>query len=158
MKYVIALLLLAFSTSLAYAEVTIPISCDNVTKISVDQLKASDLNFIIEEDPYVYFITLWLNQESATKYKKAAAKSIITAVKPDGTYVIKNQILLLTPLGVIKSDAPYQTTINSRQLILFMKTKKKAFVAAQQVCPKIKPKVFFLYDYLEEQRLKGKQD
>lgn len=158
MKFIISLLLLICLTTQAGAEITLFVSCDNVTKTSIDQLRASDLQFTIEGDPYVYFITLWLTPEDAQKYNKIAAQSIITGINPDGTFVINDPLLLLTPSETITSDLPYQTSINSRQLILFTKTKEKALEVTQKVCSQITPKVFYMYDYLEEQRVKEKQN
>ena len=158
MKLFAAILLVICTLSSAYAEITLPVSCENVTKISIDQLKASEIRITLEGDPYLYFITLWLTPATATKYNKLAAPSIITAINPDGSYVITNPILLQTSSGSIYSDAPYQTSINSRQLILLKSTKEKAFKAARRICPQINPKAFFVYDYLEEQRLKKEQD
>ena len=158
MKFFISLLLLILSPSLADAEITLPVSCENVTKISVDQLKSSDLLITIEGDPYIYFLTLWLKPEVAKRYNETAAQSIITEIKPDGTFIVNNPLLLLTPSGAMTSDAPYQTTINPKQLILFAKTKEKAFEAAQKVCPQIKPKVFFLYDYFEAKKRRSSKN
>lgn len=154
MKALITLLMLTISIPLAYADITLPVSCDNVYKTSINQLKSSDLQINLKGDPYVYFITLYLEPEIAKKYNKIAEPSIIKTVRPNGTFIINNPLLLLTPSGAITSDLPYQTSINSRQLILFIKTKDKALEIAQKVCPQIKPEVFFLYDYLENESTK----
>jgi uncharacterized protein YneR len=79
--FFISLLLLISSTTQAHAEILLPVSCDNVTKISVGQLKASDLGITIEEDPFLYFVAIYLTAEAAAKYNELASYSIILDVR-----------------------------------------------------------------------------
>ncbi|MCT4626673.1 hypothetical protein [Halodesulfovibrio sp.] len=155
--FFISLLLLISSTTQAHAEILLPVSCDNVTKISVGQLKASDLGITIEGNPFLYFVAIYLTAGAAAKYNELASYSIILDVRPDGTFIIGNPLIISTPSGSLTSDLPYQNSINSRQLILFVKTKKRTLEAAEMICPRIIPTYHFLYDYLNKQRQKNRK-
>lgn len=157
MKFVKTLLLLAISTSLACAESIIPVSCDEIARISINQAKTSEPPFLTDEYPYVYPITLWFKPEAAPKYKEFTNPNRVAVLKPDGTRIEYRPFFLATSTGMIVSNTPYQTCVNYRQILLHLKTKEEAFKAAQMVCPKIKPEAFFVYDYLEKNNQRNSQ-
>ncbi|MCG8453449.1 MAG: hypothetical protein MI717_09745, partial [Spirochaetales bacterium] len=100
--------------------------------------------------------TFWFKPESASKYKKFADHDKIVTIRPDGERVEFRSFLLSTPVGIIASDSSFRVYVNSRQINMFFKSKEKALGAAKMVCPKITPKAFYLYDYLEDQQAKEK--
>lgn len=150
---------LLFQSSFCLAEVVLPVSCDNVTKITIDQAKLAEKEAIIEGTPYLYSIAFWLLSTTAKKYSRIADPAIVETINPDGTRTSHKPLHLLTPEGIVAGDSPYQECVNSRQILLSFKSKAGAFEAAQKVCPQLEPKTYFVHDYLEKQRLKNeKQD
>lgn len=158
MKFIIIFLLLVISIRPAYAESIIPVSCDDVAKIYVNQALSSDPPIHVKDYPYVYLTTLRLKPEVAKNFSKFTDSNKIATIYPDGTRIEYRPFLLLTPAGIVAGDTPNRIHVNDKNILLIFKNEENAFEAAQKVCPKIKPKVFFLYDYLEEQRLKKKQN
>ncbi|OBQ51907.1 hypothetical protein [Halodesulfovibrio spirochaetisodalis] len=156
MKFIIQILLLILSTSPACAQSIISVSCDEIAKISICQARTSEPPILTTEYPYVYPTAFWFKPNAAPKFKKFTDPNKVATIYPDGTKIEYRPFILSTPAGMISSDTPYQASINSRQIHMYFKSKEKAFEAAQKVCPQIKPKVFFVYDHLEEQRLKEK--
>lgn len=158
MKLFIPLLLLTLSASLAYAESIIPISCDEIARITIVQARTSDPPVLTEEYPYVYPTAFWLKPEYASKYQEFADPNKIATIYPDGTRIEYRPFLLSTPTEIVFGGTPYPTCVNSRQIHTYFKTKEEAFDAARKVCPKIKPKAFFVYDYLLKQHLREKAE
>lgn len=156
MQLIFTILLLAILNSSATAESIIPVSCDQISRISICQMRTSDPPVLTEEYPYVYPTAFWIKPEYATKYQEFTDPNRIATIHPDGTRIEYRPFLLSTPAGIVASDTPYRTCVDSRQIHITFKTKQEALDAARKVCPKIKPKAFFVYDYLEEQRLKEK--
>ena len=142
----------------AYAESIIPISCDDVANIYVNQALSSDPPIHVEGYPYVYLTTLRLKPEVAKKYSKFTDPNKIATIFPDGTRIEYRPFLLQTPAGIVVGDTPNRIHVNNKSILLIFKSKENAFEAARKVCSKIQPEVFFLYDYLEEQREKEKRD
>ena len=145
MKIFISLLLVIMSTSLAYAQSIIPVSCDEIVKISICQASTLDPPVLTKEYPYVYPTAFWFKPEAAPKYKKFTDANTIATIYPDGTRVEYRPFLLSTPVGIIANDTPYPISVNNRQIHMFFKSKKEAFEAAHKVCPKINPKAYFMY-------------
>lgn len=158
MRRIILLLLLALSASLACAESIIPVSCNEIAKISICQGSTSEPPVLTEEYPYVYPTAFWFKPEAAPKYKEFTDPNKLATIEPDGTIIEYRPFLLSTPEGIVTGDTPYRTSVNSRQIHIYFKTKEGAFEAARKVCPKIKPKAFFVYDYLEEKHLRNSKN
>ena len=158
MKLLIPLLLLTLSTSLSCAESIIPVSCDEIAKISICQARTSEPPILTEEYPYVYPTTFWFKPEAAPKYKEFTDPNKIATIYPDGTRIEYRPFLLSTPAGTVVGNTPYPTCVGSRQIHMHFKSKEEAFEAARKVCPKIKPKAFFVYDYLEEKHRRNSKN
>ncbi|KAF1076050.1 hypothetical protein [Halodesulfovibrio sp. MK-HDV] len=158
MKLFIPLLLLTLSASLTYAESIIPVSCDEIARITIVQARTSDPPVLTEEYPYVYPTVFWLKPEDASKYQEFTDPNKIATIYPDGTRVEYRPFLLSTPEGIIVSNTPYRIHVNEKQILIYLKTKEEAFDAARKVCPKIKPKAFFVYHYLLKQHLREKAE
>ncbi|KAF1076049.1 hypothetical protein [Halodesulfovibrio sp. MK-HDV] len=158
MKSITLLLLLALSASLAYAESIIPISCDDVARTSVNQTLSSDAPIHVKEYPYIYLTGVSLTPEAYDKFHQFYNPNIIEITHPDGTKSELNPIRLSTSTGIVAVDSPYRMHVSGKSLLLIFKTREKALEAAQKICPQIKPEVFFLYDYLEKQRLREKAE
>lgn len=158
MKFFISVLLLTLSTSLAYAQSIIPVSCDEIAKISICQARTSETPVLTEEYPYVYPTTFWFKPEAAPKYKEFTDPNKIATIYPDGTRIEYRPFLLQTPEGLVVDDTPYPISVNYRQIHMYFKSKKEAFEAARKVCPKLKPKAFFVYDYLEEKHRRNSKN
>ena len=158
MKLFISLLLLILSVYPANAEVPLPVSCENVTQISVVQVKLTEEKADSKKVPFLYSIVLWLTPKAAQKYNEIADRSIMLIEQSDGTLVSNNSLHLLTPDGIITGDNLSREYVNSRQIILSFKTPERAFEAAQKVCSNIKPKAFFLYDYFEAKKRRSSKN
>ena len=158
MKLVITLLLLAISPPLVYAETFIPISCDDVARISVNQALSSDALIHVADCQYIYLTSLWLRPEVYDKFHQFYNPNIIEITNSDGTKSELNPIRLSTPAGTVVGDSPYRIHVSGRNILLIFKTREKAFEAAQKVCPQIKPKVFFLYDYFEAKKRRSSKN
>ena len=158
MKFIIRFLLLVISISPAYAETFIPVSCDDVAKIYVNQALSSAPLIHVEDSEYVYFTSLRLKPEVAKNFSKFTDPNKTVTISPDGTKVEYSPFLLLTPAGIVVGDTPNRIHVNNKTILLIFKTREKAFEAAQKVCPQIKPKVFFLYDYLEAKKRRSSKN
>lgn len=158
MKFFIPLLLLTLSTSLADAKSIIPVSCNEIARISICQARTSEPPVLTDEYPYVYPTTFWFKPEAASKYKKFTDPNRIATIYPDGTRIEYRPFLLQTPEGLVIDDTPYPASVNYRQIHMYFKSKKEAFEAARKVCPKIKPKAIFVYDYLEEKHRRNSKN
>ena len=158
MKLFISLLFLICSTSLADAESIIPVSCDDIAKITIGQTKTSEPPVFTEEYSYMYPTAFWFKPESAPKFNAFTDPNKIATIYPDGTRIEYRPFLLSTPAGIVASDTPYQVSVNYRQINMYFKSKKEAFEAARKVCPQIKPKAFFVYDYLEEKHRRNSKN
>ncbi|MEZ6854776.1 hypothetical protein [Halodesulfovibrio aestuarii] len=151
MQVIITIIFLLLTNTFAYAELRLPVSCENVTKITIFQNILEEKDAETEGQPYLYTITLDLEPEVAKEYSRIADPNIVATIKPDGTRVSHKPLYLLTPKGIIAGDTSYFECVNSRQILLSFKTKEKAFEAARKVCLKIKPKTIYGYDYLQQQ-------
>ncbi|WP_290917662.1 hypothetical protein [Halodesulfovibrio sp.] len=158
MNFFISLLLIILSSSLTYAQSIIPVSCDEIARISICQARTSEPPVLTNEYPYVYPTTFWFKPEAAQKYHEFTDPNQIATIYPDGRRVEYRPFLLSTPSGIVASDTPYKTCVNSRQIHIMFKSKEKAFEAARKVCPQIKPKAFFVYDYLEEKHRRNSKN
>ena len=158
MKLIVSLLLLTLSASLSCAESIIPVSCDEIARISIFQAKTSEPPILTEEYPYVYPTTFWFKPEYASKYQEFTDPNKIATIYPDGTRIEYRPFLLQTPEGLVVDDTPYPISVNYRQIHMFFKSKEKAFEAARKVCPKIKPKAFFVFDYFEAKKRRSSKN
>ncbi len=150
MKIFIALLLLTFLSPQSHAESIIPVSCDDVAQIYVNQALSSNPPIHVEDYPYVYLTTLRLKPEVTKSFSKFTDPNKIATIYPDGTRIEYRPFLLQTPAGIVVGDTPNRIHVNDKSILLIFKTREGALKAAQKVCPQIKPEIFFLYDYLEE--------
>lgn len=150
MKFFISLLLVTMSASLAYAQSIIPISCNEISSICIDQDLSSGVPLHSKKDGYVYLTTLKFKSEHAEQFRKFTDPNKIATIYPDGTRIEYRPFLLLTPAGIVSSDKPYQVYVNKKNIILIFTTKERAWSAAQKVCPQIKPKTYFMYDNILE--------
>ena len=158
MRYFIACMFLVFSSALANAEARLAISCDSVTNITIFQNILREKEADIEGQPYLYSITFDLQPEVAQKFNEIMHRSNIESIKYGDKWIDHIPIHLITSSGVITGDTPYFECVNSRQVLLSFKTKEGAFEAARKVCPQMKPKTYYVYDYLQKQRLRKNQN
>lgn len=126
MKYVIALLLLVLSTSLACAESIIPVSCNDVTKINVNQALSSDPPIHVDDCPYVYLTALRLKPEVRKNYSKFTDPNKIATIYPDGTRIEYMPFLLKAPAGIVVGDTPNRIHVNDKSILLIFKTREGA--------------------------------
>jgi hypothetical protein len=124
------------STSLAYAQSIIPVSCDEIVKITICQASTLDPPVLTKEYPYVYPTAFRFKPEAAPKYKKFTDANQIATIYPDGTRVEYRPFLLSTPAGIIANDTPYPISVNNRQIHMFFKSKKEGLKQHTRFAPK----------------------